>query len=63
MDDLISKMAEIILKENKRYVGADVANEAIKEIKKEREDKSKDKEVETNEKIKKTTRGRKKATA
>lgn len=63
MDDLISKMAEIILKENKRYVGVDLANEAIDEIKKERESKSKDKEGEANEKIKKTTtRGRKKTT-
>ena len=62
MDDLISKMAEIILKENKRYVGVDVANEAIDEIKKERESKSKDKEGEANEEIKKTTTRRRKKT-
>lgn len=62
MDDLISKMAEIILKENKRYVGVDVANEAIDEIKKERESKAKDKEGEANEEIKKTTTRRRKKT-
>ena len=65
MEDLISKMAEIILEENKRYVGEDVAEEAIEEIKEDRQkDKnSKEKEASNDEKNKKTTRGRKKKTA
>ena len=65
MEDLISKMAEIILEENKRYVGEDVAEEAIEEIKEDRQkgENSKEKEASKDEKIKKTTRGRKKKTA
>lgn len=62
MDELISKMAEIILEENKRYVGEGVAREAIKEIKEERENKSKDKEEIGDEKIKKTTTTRRRKT-
>ncbi len=58
LEILVKKMAEIILNENKEYVGEDIAAKAIKEIK------NKDKkEEETNEEGKKTTaRGRKKKT-
>lgn len=51
MEDLVNKMAQIILRQNKQYVGEKIAEEAIEEIEKGGED---------NEKIKKTTRGRKK---
>lgn len=52
MEDLVKKMAEIILQDNKKYVGEDIADQAIEEIKKGGQ---------TDEKeIKKSTRGRKK---
>lgn len=51
-DELIKNLAQVILKENKGYVGNDIANEAIEEIKKEGE--------KQNEENKKSTRGRKK---
>lgn len=51
MEDLVNKMAQIILRQNKQYVGEKIAEEAIEEIEKGGED---------NEKVKKTTRGRKK---
>lgn len=35
MDDLIRKMAKIVLNENKAYVGGNIAKEAIKEIEKD----------------------------
>lgn len=54
MDELIRNLAQVILEENKAYVGANVANEAIKEIKEEG--------GKQNEENKKTTRGRKKQT-
>lgn len=58
LEILVKKMAEIILNENREYVGNDIATKAIKEIKKE--DK---KEEETNDESQKTTtRGRKKKT-
>ena len=66
MDDLIGKMAEIIIQENKRYVGEDVAEDAIREIKEElgeqinkNNNENEEEEGEKNEQIKKTTRGRK----
>ena len=52
MDELINKMAQIILEENKEYIGEDIAKESIEEIKKEG--------VDENGERKKTTRGRKK---
>jgi len=59
LDELIQKMAEIILNDNKEYVGGDIAEQAIEEI-----NKSEEKEgEESNEEVKeKTTRGRKRTT-
>ena len=57
MEELVRKMAEIIIGDNRNYVGVDVASEAIKEL-----EKAKEEGEEENEKIKKTTRGRKKKT-
>ena len=37
MDDLISNMAQILIEENERSIGSDVANIAIEEIQKEKE--------------------------
>lgn len=58
LEILVKKMAEIILNENREYVGDSIATKAIKEIK------NKDKkEEETNDESQKTTtRGRKKKT-
>ena len=51
-------MAQIVLDENKQYVGGDIAEKAIQEIKQLQK-----KGEEANEKIeKKTTRGRKRKT-
>ena len=58
MEELVRKMAEIIIGDNRNYVGVDVAAEAIKEL-----EKSKEEGEESDEKVKKTTRGRKKKTA
>ena len=58
MEELVRKMAEIIIGDNRNYVGVDVASEAIKEL-----EKSKEEGEESDEKVKKTTRGRKKKTA
>lgn len=56
LDTLIRKMAAMVIEENRRYVGEDIAEEAIEEIQKEEGGNS-------NEEIKKkTTRGRKKKT-
>lgn len=52
MEELISKMAQVILSENKQYVGEQVAEAAIKEIQEGGN--------ENETKVKKTTRGRKK---
>lgn len=57
MEELVRKMAEIIIGDNRNYVGVDVASEAIKEL-----EKSKEEGEGNNEEIKKTTRGRKKKT-
>lgn len=52
MEELINKMAQVILSENRQYVGEEVADAAIKELQEGGE---------RNEKqVKKTTRGRKK---
>lgn len=56
LETLVQKMAEIILSENKEYVGADIADKAIEEIKNSQKEGEK-----ANEEVKKTTtRGRKK---
>ena len=57
MEELVRKMAEIIIGDNRNYVGVDIASEAIKEL-----EKAKEEGEENNEEIKKTTRGRKKKT-
>lgn len=60
-DELVSELATLIIKENKDYVGKDVAKEAIKRIKKED---TKEEEVEGDvkeKKITRTTRARKNA--
>ena len=57
MEELVRKMAEIIIGDNRNYVGVDVASEAIKEL-----EKSKGEGEGNNEEVKKTTRGRKKKT-
>ena len=55
-DELVEELATLIIKENKNYIGKDVAKEAIKRIKKED---TKEKEVEDDVKEeKKTTRTR-----
>lgn len=58
LDDLISQMAEIILQENKEYVGEEVATRAIEEIKNERSQTTMDEGGKVDEKTKKTTKGR-----
>lgn len=55
-EELIRQVAQIIIDENQNYIGSEVAQEAISAIEKE-----KGGEVE-DEKVKKTTRGRKKRT-
>lgn len=52
MEELIRNLAQVILQENKEYVGIEIANQAIKEIKEEGDKK--------DEEVKKTTKGRKK---
>lgn len=52
-EELVTKMAEIVITENKAYLGAGVANKAIEELNKEGEGGE-----ETNEKEKRTTRKR-----
>lgn len=58
LEELVKKMAEIIIGDNRNYIGTDLAVEAINEL-----NDSKEKGEESNEEIKKTTRGRKKKTA
>ena len=55
MDELINSLAQIIIKENRQYIGADVAEQALKEIEEEEE-----KENVEQEENKGTRRGRKK---
>ena len=52
MEELINKMAQVILSENKQYVGEEVADAAIKELQEGGE--------ENEKQVKKATRGRKK---
>ena len=54
-DDLVSELATLIIKENKDYVGKDVAKEAIKRI---RNENTKEKEVANDVKEEKKTRTR-----
>ena len=58
MDDLISKMAKIIIEENEQYIGKKVKDKAIDKVEQENT-----KEGGRTDGKKKTTRGRKKATA
>ena len=61
-EDLVKQMAEMILGENRQYVGEDVAQAAIKELRKEIENESKG-GSKNNEEVKKTSaRGRKRKT-
>lgn len=59
MEDLIQNLAQIIIKENRQYIGQDVADEALKEIKGENDKKEEEADV---QETKETTsrRGRKK---
>lgn len=57
LEELVKKMAEIIIGDNRNYIGPDVAVEAIKEL-----ENSKEEGEENNEKSEKATRGRKKKT-
>lgn len=57
LDKLIKKMAALVIEENRRYVGENIAVEAIEEINKEEEGGNSNEEIK-----KKTTRGRKKKT-
>ena len=56
-DELVSELAEKIIKENKDYVGKDVAKEAIKRIKENNNTKEKEEDANVEEE-KKTTRTR-----
>ena len=58
IDDLISEMAKIIIQENEQYLGKNLTDKAIEKI-----DKDNTKEGGNANVQKKTTRGRKKATA
>ncbi len=57
MEDLISKMAKIIIEENERYVGKEIADKAIEKV-----DEDSTNEGGKADGKKKTTRGRKKST-
>lgn len=57
LDKLIKKMAAMVIEENRRYVGEDIAEEALKEIQNSEEGGNSNEEIK-----KKTTRGRKKKT-
>jgi len=57
LEELIRKMATMVIEENRRYVGEDIAEEAIKEINSDEEGGNSNEEIK-----KKTTRGRKKKT-
>lgn len=59
MEDLIQNLAQIIIKENRQYIGQDIADEAIKEIIGDNEEKEEESDV---QETKETTsrRGRKK---
>ena len=58
LEDLIKQMAEIIIGDNRNYIGPDVAVEAINELENSKEEG----EDNSDEKVKKETRGRKKKT-
>lgn len=57
LEEIIRKMATMVIEENRRYVGEDIAEEAIKEINSDEEGGNSNEEIK-----KKTTRGRKKKT-
>ena len=60
---MIEKMAEIILSENREYVGNDIAEKAIEELKKQIDKQEKTEseggKLENEKEQEKTTRGRK----
>ncbi len=62
-EDMIEKMAEIILSENREYVGNDIAEKAIEELKKQIDKQEKTEseggKLENEKEQEKTTRGRK----
>lgn len=61
-DELVSELAELIIKENKDYVGKDVAKEAIKRIKgKDTKEKEEDANAKEKEKTTRVRRARKNA--
>lgn len=58
MDDLIAEMAKLIIQENEQYIGKELKDKAIEKV-----DENNTKEGGKTDAKKKTTRGRKKATA
>ena len=38
LDELVNNLAQLIIKENRQYIGADVAEQAVNEIEKEKEE-------------------------
>ena len=58
MEELVRKMAELVLEENIQYVGADVAEKAIQEIENSKEGG----EENNGDNKEKETRGRKRTT-
>lgn len=61
MDDLIKQMAQILIEENKQFIGKDIAELAIEELNEDEASKKKE-GGELDEKKKTTTRGRRKST-
>lgn len=61
MDDLINTLAKIIIKENRQYIGQDVAEQAIEEIDVPNQEKEEEENVQETKETK-TRRGRKKVT-
>ena len=61
MDDLIKQMAQILIEENKQFIGKDIAELAIEELNEDEVSKKKE-GGELDEKKKTTTRGRRKST-
>ena len=61
MDDLIKQMAQILIEENKQFIGKDIAELAIEELNEDEASKKKEGGA-LDEKKKTTTRGRRKST-
>ena len=62
MDDLIAQMAELIIEQNRAIVGSDIADDAIKRVKEEKQQR-KNKEGGTEENVKEKTKRRRTKTA